>query len=49
MRLFFFGWNADYPIRRTCSSCSTAPGQGEFNGQNAANYENPEYDGCSSA
>ena len=45
-QLFFFGWNADYPDPENLLFLLHGPqGKVRFNGQNAANYENPEYDG----
>lgn len=44
-QLFFFGWNADYPDPENLLFLLHGPqGKVKFNGQNAANYENPEYD-----
>lgn len=44
-QLFFFGWNADYPDpENLLFLLHGAQGKVRFNGQNAANYENPEYD-----
>ncbi|MFV8825617.1 ABC transporter substrate-binding protein [Thauera sp. WH-2] len=44
-QLFFFGWNADYPDPENLLFLLHGPqGKVRFNGQNAANYENPEYD-----
>ena len=44
-QLFFFGWNADYPDpENLLFLLHGAQGKVKFNGQNAANYENPEYD-----
>ncbi len=44
-QLFFFGWNADYPDPENLLFLLHGPqGKVRFNGQNAANYHNPEYD-----
>jgi ABC-type transport system substrate-binding protein len=44
-QLFFFGWNADYPDpENLLFLLHGAQGKVKFNGQNAANYANPEYD-----
>ena len=44
-QLFFFGWNADYPDPENLLFLLHGPqGKVKFNGQNAANYSNPEYD-----
>ncbi|MCV2219867.1 ABC transporter substrate-binding protein [Thauera sp. Sel9] len=44
-QLFFFGWNADYPDPENLLFLLHGPqGKVRFSGQNAANYENPEYD-----
>jgi oligopeptide transport system substrate-binding protein len=44
-QLFFFGWNADYPDpENLLFLLHGAQGKVKFNGQNAANYENAEYD-----
>lgn len=44
-QLFFFGWNADYPDpENLLFLLHGAQGKVKFNGQNAANYSNPEYD-----
>ena len=44
-QLFFFGWNADYPDPENLLFLLHGPqGKVKFNGQNAANYANPEYD-----
>jgi oligopeptide transport system substrate-binding protein len=44
-QLFFFGWNADYPDPENLLFLLHGPqGKVKFNGQNAANYDNPEYD-----
>ena len=44
-QLFFFGWNADYPDPENLLFLLHGPqGKVKFNGQNAANYENAEYD-----
>ena len=44
-QLFFFGWNADYPDpENLLFLLHGAQGKVKFNGQNAANYQNPEYD-----
>ncbi|MBN8440197.1 MAG: ABC transporter substrate-binding protein [Thauera sp.] len=44
-QLFFFGWNADYPDPENMLFLLYGPqGKVKFQGQNASNYENPEYD-----
>ena len=44
-QLFFFGWNADYPDPENLLFLLYGPqGKVRFNGQNAANYQNDEYD-----
>ena len=44
-QLFFFGWNADYPDpENLLFLLHGAQGKVKFNGQNAANYQNAEYD-----
>lgn len=44
-QLFFFGWNADYPDPENMLFLLYGPqGKVRFQGQNASNYENPEYD-----
>ena len=44
-QLFFFAWNADYPDLENLLFLLHGPqGKVKFNGQNAANYSNPEYD-----
>ncbi len=44
-QLFFFGWNADYPDpENLLFLLHGAQGKVKYNGQNAANYENAEYD-----
>jgi ABC-type transport system substrate-binding protein len=44
-QLFFFGWNADYPDPENLLFLLYGPqGKVKFNGQNAANYQNAEYD-----
>jgi ABC-type transport system substrate-binding protein len=45
VQLFFFGWNADYPDPENFLFLLYGPqAKGKFDGQNAANYVNPEYD-----
>ena len=44
-QLFFFGWNADYPDPENMLFLLHGPqGKVKYQGQNASNYENPEYD-----
>jgi ABC-type transport system substrate-binding protein len=44
-QLFFFGWNADYPDPENMLFLLHGPqGKVKFQGQNASNYENAEYD-----
>jgi ABC-type transport system substrate-binding protein len=44
-QLFFFGWNADYPDPENMLFLLHGPqGKVKHDGQNAANYVNPEYD-----
>lgn len=44
-QLFFFGWNADYPDpENLLFLLHGAQGKVRFQGQNAANYHNAEYD-----
>jgi len=44
-QLFFFGWNADYPDPENLLFLLHGPqGKVRFQGQNAANYVNAEYD-----
>lgn len=44
-QMFFFGWNADYPDPENLLFLLHGPqGKVKFNGQNAANYRNQEYD-----
>ncbi len=44
-QLFFFGWNADYPDPENLLFLLHGPqGKVKHHGQNAANYENAEYD-----
>ena len=44
-QLFCFGWNADYPDPENLLFLLYGPqGKVKFNGQNAANYQNAEYD-----
>jgi len=44
-KMFFFGWNADYPDpENLLFLLDGRQGKVKFNGQNAANYDNPEYD-----
>jgi len=44
-QMFFFGWNADYPDPENLLFLLHGPqGKVSFNGQNAANYRNEEYD-----
>ena len=44
-QLFYFGWNADYPDPENfLFLLHGAQGKVKFQGENAANYSNPEYD-----
>jgi len=44
-QLFYFGWNADYPDPENFLFLLHGPqGKVKFQGENAANYSNPEYD-----
>jgi ABC-type transport system substrate-binding protein len=44
-QLFFFGWNADYPDPENMLFLLHGPqGKVKYNGQNASNYQNDEYD-----
>jgi len=44
-QLFFFGWNADYPDPENMLFLLYGPqGKVKYQGQNASNYQNPEYD-----
>src|SRR5207244_10727056 len=44
-QLFYFGWNADYPDPENfLFLLNGAQGKVRFQGENAANYSNPEYD-----
>ncbi|HQR02639.1 MAG: ABC transporter substrate-binding protein [Proteobacteria bacterium] len=44
-QLFYFGWNADYPDPENFLFLLYGPqGKARFQGENAANYANPEYD-----
>ncbi len=44
-QLFFFGWNADYPDPENMLFLLHGPqGKVKYDGQNAANYQNDEYD-----
>ncbi|HEX5393548.1 MAG TPA: ABC transporter substrate-binding protein [Rhodocyclaceae bacterium] len=44
-QLFYFGWNADYPDPENFLFLLYGPqGKLKHQGENAANYENPEYD-----
>jgi peptide/nickel transport system substrate-binding protein len=44
-QLFYFGWNADYPDPENFLFLLYGPqGKAKHQGENAANYENPEYD-----
>lgn len=43
VQIFFFGWNADYPTRKTSSFCSRgAKARSRSGGENASNYDNSE-------
>ncbi|MDX9996179.1 MAG: ABC transporter substrate-binding protein [Rhodocyclaceae bacterium] len=45
VQLFYFGWNADYPDPENFLFLLYGPqAKGKHDGQNAANYANPEYD-----
>lgn len=43
-QLFFFGWNADYPDPENFLFLFYGPQSRTKSGENAANYQNPEYD-----
>jgi len=44
-QLFFFGWNADYPDPENMLFLLHGPqGKVKYNGQNASNYQNDEFD-----
>jgi ABC-type transport system substrate-binding protein len=44
-QLFYFGWNADYPDPENFLFLLHGPqGKVKYQGENAANYQNPEYD-----
>jgi len=44
-QLFYFGWNADYPDPENFFFLLHGPqGKAQHDGENAANYSNPEYD-----
>lgn len=44
-QLFYFGWNADYPDPENFLFLLYGPqGKAKHQGENAANYDNPEYD-----
>ena len=44
-QLFYFGWNADYPDPENfLFLLNGRQGKVKFQGENAANYQNPEYD-----
>jgi ABC-type transport system substrate-binding protein len=45
VQIFYFGWNADYPDPENFLFLLYGPqAKGKHDGQNAANYVNPEYD-----
>lgn len=45
VQLFYFGWNADYPDPENFLFLLYGPqGKVRFQGENAANYQNPDYD-----
>lgn len=45
VQLFYFGWNADYPDPENFLFLLYGPqGKVGFQGENAANYQNPDYD-----
>jgi len=44
-QMFYLGWNADYPDPENFFFLLHGPqGKAKFNGENATNYANPEYD-----
>ncbi len=44
-QVFFWGWNADYPDAENFLFLLYGPqAKAKFDGENAANYDNPEYD-----
>jgi ABC-type transport system substrate-binding protein len=44
--IFFWGWNADYPDSENFLFLLYGPNsKAKFNGENASNYANPEFDG----
>jgi ABC-type transport system substrate-binding protein len=44
-QVFWLGWNADYPdAENFMFLLTTAAGKTKFDGENTANYSNPEYD-----